>query len=475
MKKIAFFALSAMLLASCSEENAPQEPVTGKTISLSVTGPGELTSRTSTSENNGTLTTAFVAGDKVGVSATGGAVAANVEYKVAADGSKLETSTPIEFQYNQAANLTAYTPYAADATASGVTHSVNADQTVADNFNGSNFMTSKATVTKDAPEATLTFKPRTALVYVEMGGALGETAKSLTLCGMKPSVIWTAATDAVATSGDAINVNMYKVAESSVFMAFVPAQSSVAAQPLFKIAIGENTYIYTPTDAIEFKENTVKRFKLTVNADQTVNVEASVVNGSDWTEDPDQTENIDGEIVIDRDVLISAAEGNFTGKTLNGATGLQGTVEGWNALIAGTDNTSTITVNGDEAVIATNGGSWYQRALVYRTADNIVPANKYQLEFDVKGGNDIQIAVMRGQRAEILTSNVYFAVNDVTNPKVEATPADEYAHKSLTVDFSKVTSGNDVDFSTGVTVVFFAKTKDEQTHYIKNVTLIEAE
>lgn len=471
MKKIAFFALSAMLLASCSEENAPQEPVTGKTISLCVSGPGELTSRTSTSENNGTLTTAFVAGDKVGVSATGGAVAVNVEYKVAADGSKLETATPIEFQYNQAANLTAYTPYAADATATGVTHSVNADQTVADNFNGSNFMTSKATVTKDAPAATLTFTPRTALVYVEMGGALGETATGLTLCGMKPSVSWTAASDAVTTSGDAINVNMYKVAESNVFMAFVPAQSSVAAQPLFKIAIGEKTYIYTPTDAIEFKENTVKRFKLTVSADQTVNVEASVVNGSDWTEDPDKTENIDGEIVIDRDELISAAEGNFTGKTLNPATGYSTTIEGWNAMIAG--NTSTITVDGDEVVIVTNGGGWYQRALVYRIAADKLTARKYLLEFDVKGGTDIEIDVMRGQTNDF-KSNVYFSVGGTLNHKYESTPADEYTRKSLVVDFSQISEG-EVDFSTGVTVAFCAKTNTEQTHYIKNVTLIEAE
>lgn len=473
MKKIAFFALSAMLLASCSEENAPQEPVTGKTISLSVTGPGELTSRTSTSENSGTLTTAFVAGDKVGVSATGGAVAANIEYKVAADGSKLETSTPIAFQYNQAANLTAYTPYAADATASSVTHSVNADQTVVDNFNGSNFMTSKATVTKDAPEATLTFKPRTALVYVEMAGALGETAKALTLCGMKPTVSWTAASDAVATSGDAINVNMYKVAESSVFMAFVPAQSSVADQPLFKIAIGENTYIYTPTDAIEFKENTVKRFKLTVNADQTVNVEASVVNSSDWTEDPDKTENIGGEIARDYVEIISAAEGNFTDKSLSTVTGYASAVEGWNALIAGVGNNSTITVSGDEAVIATDGGSWYQRALVFRSPDNKATAHKYALEFDVKGGTDIQIAVMRGQRAGVLNTNVYFAVNNATSAKVESTQAD-YTHKSLTVDFSKISTG-DVDFSTGVTVSFYAKENAQQTHYIKNVTLTEIE
>lgn len=473
MKKIAFFALSAMLLASCSEENAPQEPVTGKTISLSVTGPGELTSRTSTSENSGTLTTAFVAGDKVGVSATGGAVAANIEYKVAADGSKLETSTPIAFQYNQAANLTAYTPYAADATASSVTHSVNADQTVVDNFNGSNFMTSKATVTKDAPEATLTFKPRTALVYVEMAGALGETAKALTLCGMKPTVSWTAASDAVATSGDAINVNMYKVAESSVFMAFVPAQSSVAAQPLFKIAIGENTYIYTPTDAIEFKENTVKRFKLTVNADQTVNIEASVVNSSDWTEDPDKTENIAGEIDRDYVEIISAAEGNFTDKSLSTVTGYASAVEGWNALIAGAGNNSAITVSGDEAVIATDGGSWYQRALVFRSPDNKATAHKYALEFDVKGGTDIQIAVMRGQRTGVLTTNLYFAVNNATSAKVESTQAD-YTHKSLTVDFSKISTG-DVDFSTGVTVSFYAKENAQQTHYIKNVTLTEIE
>lgn len=474
MKKIAFFALSTMLLASCSEENAPQEPVTGKTISLSVSGPGELTSRTSTSENNGTLTTAFVAGDKVGVSATGGAVATNVEYKVAADGSKLETATPIAFQYNQAANLTAYTPYSADATAAGLTHTVLADQTVADNFNASNFLTSNATVTKDAPAANLTFTPRTALVYVEMAGELGETANGLTLCAIKPALSWSAASDAVSTAGDAINVNMYKVADSKVFMAFVPAQSTVAAQPLFKIAVGENTYSYTPADAIEFKENTVKRFKLTVNADKTVNVEASVIDGSDWTEDPDKTENIDGEIARDYVELISAADGNFTDKSLSAVTGYSSAVEGWNAMIAAvTGNTSTITVNGDEAVIATNGGSWYQRALVFRSPDNKATAHKYALEFDVKGGTDIQIAVMRGQRAEILTTNVYFAVNNATSAKVESTQAD-YTHKSLTVDFSKIATG-DVDFSTGVTVSFYAKDNAQQTHYIKNVTLTEIE
>ena len=473
MKKIAFFALSAMLLASCSEENAPQEPVTGKTISLSVSGPGELTSRTSTSENNGTLTTAFVAGDKVGVSATGGAVATNVEYKVAADGSKLETATPIAFQYNQAANLTAYTPYSADATAAGLTHTVLADQTVADNFNASNFLTSKATVTKDAPAANLTFTPRTALIYVEMAGELGETANGLTLCAIKPALSWSAASDAVSTSGDAINVNMYKVADSKVFMAFVPAQSTVAAQPLFKIAVGENTYSYTPADAIEFKENTVKRFKLTVNADKTVNVEASVIDGSDWTEDPDKTENIDGEIARDYVEIISAADGNFTDKSLSAVTGYSSAVEGWNALIAGAGNNSTITVSEDEAVIATDGGSWYQRALVFRSPDNKATAHKYALEFDVKGGTDIQIAVMRGQRTGVLSANVHFAVNNATSAKVESTQAD-YTHKSLTVDFSKISTG-DVDFSTGVTVSFYAKDNAQQTHYIKNVTLTEIE
>ena len=90
----------------------------------------------------------------------------------------------------------------------------------------------------------------------------------------------------------------------------------------------------------------------------------------------------------------------------------------------------------------------------------------------MKGGSDIQIAVVRGQRKDILTTNVYFAVTGSTAAKVEKTTADEYTHKTLEVDLSQISTG-DVDFSTGVGVIFYAKDNTEQTHYIKNVTLIE--
>ena len=80
---------------------------------------------------------------------------------------------------------------------------------------------------------------------------------------------------------------------------------------------------------------------------------------------------------------------------------------------------------------------------------------------------------MRGQETGTFTSNAYFAVAGNTAAKVEKTEAD-YTTKTLEVDLSKISTGN-VDFSTGIGVIFFAKDNAEQTHYIKNVSLIEIE
>lgn len=471
MKKFAFIAVSTLLLASCSEENAPVNPAENQAITLSISEPVVL-SRTVTSETGNVLKTTFVAGDQIGVSATGGASATNAKFTVSADGTSLTTETPITFQFNTDAALTAYTPYV-EGTSANVTFSIKPDQTVANDFNASNFMTSKATVSKANPTASLTFSPRMTLVYVEMAGALGVNATNLKLRGIKPSLSWTASNDAVAADGDATDVTMHKAADKSVFMAFIPAQTTTAGEQLFAITIGSDSYSYKPTGAIEFKEGTVKRFKLTVNADQTVNIESSVVNGTDWTNDGNATENESGELTRNYLELISVADGTFTGKTLNPITGLSGAQEGWNALIAGTDNSSTITIENDEAVITTNGGNWYQRGLYFRSPNGVGTQHRYQLKFDVKGGTDIQVAVMRGQETGTFTSNAFFAVAGNTAAKVEKTVAD-YTTKTLEVDLSKVSTG-DVDFSTGIGVIFYAKDNAAQTHYIKNVSLIEIE
>ena len=472
MKKFAFIAASTLLLASCSEENAPVNPAENQAITLSISETVVL-SRTVTSETGNVLKTTFVAGDKIGVSATGGASATNAKFTVSADGTSLTTETPINFQFNTEAVLTAYTPYAAGESPN-VTFTIKPDQTVADDFNASNFMTSKATVSKANPTASLTFSPRMTLVYVEMAGALGVNATNLKLRGIKPSLTWTASTDAVVAEGGATDVTMHKAADKSVFMAFIPAQTTTAGEQLFAITIGSDSYSYKPTGEIAFKEGTVKRFKLTVNADQTVNIESSVVNGTDWTNDGNATENENGELTRNYLELISVADGKFTGKTLTPATGMQGAKEDWNAIIA--NNSSTITIEGDAAVIATNGGSWYQRALYFRAPNNINinTAHKFQLKFDVKGGTDIQVAVMRGQEKDIFTSNAFFAVAGILEKKVEKTEAD-YTTKTLVVDFSQISQG-DVDFSTGIGVIFNAKDNTAgQTHYIKNVSLIEVE
>lgn len=479
MKKFAFIAASTLLLASCSEENAPVNPAENQAITLSISEPVVL-SRTVTSETGNVLKTTFVAGDQIGVSATGGASATNAKFTVSADGTSLTTETPINFQFNTEAVLTAYTPYAAGESPN-VTFTINPDQTVANDFNASNFMTSKATVSKANPTASLTFSPRMTLVYVEMAGALGVNATNLKLRGIKPSLTWTASNDAVAAEGDATDVTMHKAADKSVFMAFIPAQTTTAGEQLFAITIGSDSYSYKPTGAIEFNEGTVKRFKLTVNADQTVNIESSVAGVTDWT-DTSATENENGELTRNYLELISVANGTFTGKTLNTATGLQGAKAGWNSIIAAAAGSSSVSISDDEAIISTAAGSWYQRALCFRTPDNINinTAHKYQLKFDVRGGSNIQVRVMRGQTAGILTENIDFSVAGQFSGKTEAT-TDIYTTKKIEVDLSlaKNKDGGTVepDFSTGISVLFFAATNTEQTqtHYIKNVSLIEVE
>lgn len=472
MKKFAFIAVSTLLLASCSEENAPVNPAENQAITLSISEPVVL-SRTVTSETDGVLKTTFVAGDQIGVSATGGASATNAKFTVSADGTSLTTETPITFQFNTDAALTAYTPYAASESPN-VTFTIKPDQTVANDFNASNFMTSKATVSKANPTASLTFSPRMTLVYVEMAGALGVNATNLKLRGIKPSLTWTASNDAVAADGDATDVTMHKAADKSVFMAFIPAQTTTAGEQLFAITIGSDSYSYKPTGAIEFKEGTVKRFKLTVNADQTVNIESTVVNGTDWTNDGDATENVGGELTRNYLELISVADGTFTDKTLNEATGLQGAKEGWNAIIA--NNSATITIEDDAAVIATKGDEWYRRALCFRSPNGLGSKHKYELKFEVKGGTGLNVRVQRGQETGNFTGNADFAVNGVTSGAGVSTSADDYQTKTLTVDLSQIaTPAGESDFSTGIAVVFFAATKAEQTHYIKNVSLIEVE
>ena len=148
--------------------------------------------------------------------------------------------------------------------------------------------------------------------------------------------------------------------------------------------------------------------------------------------------------------------------------------EGWNALIAGTGNSSTITIEGDAAVITTNGGSWYQRGLYFRSPNGIGTQHKYALKFEVKGGTPMNVRVMRGQQAGF-TANADFSVNGASSGSGVTTTSD-YELKTLEVDLSKLANpAGDADFSTGIGVLFFAASNAEQTHYIKNVSLIEIE
>lgn len=499
MKKqfiLAAMAVVALFTACSNEEENMMVPAEGAEVNFVIGGP---VTRTSTTEDAaGKYITNFVATDQIGIYATGGATGTNALYKVASDGTTLESTQEISYTSTDKTTFYAYSPYQENQTGSTVSFSVKSNQSAEADFNASNFMTTViANKTSADPNIELTFKPRLTLVRLEMAGELGKTASAVSVNG-KPTLTWTYAANTssdenadIATSGNAINIPMYhqnsdKTLDNPVFAAFLPEQKTTTGVPFFTITIGSSTYTYTPSAAIDLKANTIKKFKISIAADGTTRVLATTTNEVTWTEDGTIVENNNAEVSKQMIELISADAGDFSKATLNASvTGLQGTTEGWNPVIV--NSYATIEINSSEnaaTITGTGTGAWYQRALTYRTADNAGTLGKYTLSFSIKSNNstDITVAVMRGQTTNIYTTNAYFMVGAATAGKAESTTS-SYVTKSLTVDFSKIkeASGNEraatvEDLATGIMVLFYAKDAKggTDTHYIKDVTLEEA-
>ena len=108
-------ALGAALLSSCSQSDLT-EVATGKTsVNFSINGQSAITRSTTTAGTDGTYKTAFVAGDQIGIFASGASTAANVKYTVDTDGTGL-TGEYITINKEGEAQFFSYTPYNAEVT-----------------------------------------------------------------------------------------------------------------------------------------------------------------------------------------------------------------------------------------------------------------------------------------------------------------------------------------------------------------------
>ena len=485
-------ALGAALLSSCSQSDLT-EVATGKTsVNFSINGQSTITRSATTAGTDGTYTTAFVAGDQIGIFASGASAATNVKYTVDTDGTGL-TGENITITKEGEAQFFSYTPYNAEVTtAEKVTHSVAVNQQEDAAYNASNFMTAKSeTITGANPNVAFTFAPRLSLVRVELTGDLGATT-SMVKMNAKTAITWTPSTDNVEVKGEAAAITLHKEttdATHAVFTGFVPAQSFNGGTKVLEMTVGEKTYAFTPAANIALTEGKVNKIKVNIAGTTTVtteNIKFSNLAFGGWT-NQDITV-YDGEVKEEVPApieLITAEAGTFTSATaLPKTTGLKGCVEGWNALIV--SSYATIAFDAPENAMKldfTNDGAWYQRALVYRTPDNAGSPGKYKLTFKLKSANaqDIIVRVMRGQTNDF-TSNAYFCTgtNGFGGQSLKTATTD-YETKTVNIDMSQIKVGTDAarattaeDLATGISISFATKVdKTEETYFIKDVNLIE--
>lgn len=500
---------AAALLGACSNEENLTTPVADGTAVSFTLGDNGIMTRSLTTEESAGYKTVIQAAEQIGIYGKGTTAAtSNVLATVNTDGNGLTPSAEIKIGQSSTALFTAYTPYTANA-GETLAFSVKSDQSTATDFNASNLLTAKSDeVTASSPSVSLTFEPRLALVRVEMAGAEGINTSAVKV-NAKPQVTWTAATDALSeAAGTATDITMWhqnaaadEVA-SQIFAAFVPAQDITAGASFLTMTVGEKQYRFKPKSNFSLAAGKINKFKVTIGASGEITIESITIDVKDW--EVNDLTTIEGEveeIVPEPEPaieLISEAEGTPTANTtINESLGIRGTKEGWNAVLT-TATTTTIAYDAtNEAIKIANDatGSWYQKALVYRTANGKGSLGEYTIKFSVKTseGYDIQMRIMRGQISTASSTDdpdTFFCIGTgtfgatyikTTTGTTNAPVKGEWIEKSFTINLAKLgtsastaADATTADFANGIAVVIACKTATEaQDIYIKDLTFIE--
>lgn len=490
-------ALGAALLSSCSQSDLT-EVATGKTsVNFSINGQSTITRSATTAGTDGTYTTNFVAKDEIGIFASGASTATNVKYTVGNDGVGI-TGENITINKDGEAKFLSYAPYSAAAKADKVSHSVAVDQQEDAAYNTSNFMTAKAeNITATDPNVAFTFAPRLSLVRVELTGDLGVTT-SMVKMNAKTDITWTPSTDNVEVTGEAAAITLHKEtadATHAIYTGFVPAQTINGGTKVLEMTVGKQTYAFTPTSNITLTTGAVNKITVKIASPEppvitTENIKFSRLSVDAWTsQEIIVKEGEVTEVVPAPIALITAEAGTFTSATaLTKATGYQGCVEGWNALIV--NSLATIGYDATEDAMKLDiktqkDNTWYQKNLVYRTPNNAGSLGKYKLTFKVKStnGKNMIVRIMRGQTKDVFTGNGYFltGTNGFSGQSLTAATTDAYEAKVVDIDFSQIKVGTNAsreatidDLATGITVSFSTNSvNDEETYFIKDVKLKE--
>lgn len=436
MKKqtlLSTLAMATIFVACSNEESAT---VSGENHKVNFVIQ-QTVNRTITNGN----TTTFVEGDAIGITSLGLDIdMSNATYTVGANGS-LSGGT-FYYDGNNKGTFYAHYPTTSKFSEGTISMSVPANQATEAAFNACDFMTSTAIGDPTTGgTVVLKFKHRLALVKVIWNGS--TSAKGVTLLGVKPTITWTHATDVTTTSGDAIDINLWKQDGKQEYWAMIPEQTLAKGKQMLTIEDVDKDYSYTLSADLAFSANNVK--KITLNVTEAGEVEAVISNIDieDWDEDTNDGGGTVEEVILPPIELISETEGkNITlipNVKSNAAAGA------WNVAV---EDGNTIEIGSDNSLhFNISTGSWWNNAVYFRPSETLaakIKPTRYKLTFDMKAEEVYRqgyFMVLKGDEP----GNVYFPIKEELKPDSTyaktcypfITDTTKYTTKTYLVDFSK--------------------------------------
>lgn len=444
----------AALICSCSDDHSgePAIPATGQPVQFEISN---VQSRTVTNADN---STEFVPGDRIGIYGAKGATGSNVAFIVGSDGS-LQAEAGSGIFYNpgggSTADFHAYYPYAATQGASAVSFTVGADQSSAELFNASDFMTASTLGITTGSEAAvpLIFKHRLAIVQLEVVTSNPAALQGASVCGVLGTAEWNMASDAVTATGETATVKMWARSDDGLtYWAAVPAQTVAQNTRLLTLDFGDASYAFTTSAPVTLSEGKIKKFRIGVGEDDQVVIFSSDITVSPWQED---SEIVDGSgDLVEPDPLMPLQDFSAFNPTLIQKNKEEITSPGWYLFhLYETDQLGVVTDGNRDNVLhirrvlqeGKTSLEWHNGACYYAAAN---PEKRvYALTFTARSsyadnmkGNQLRIgAYMKNaagtdhfvamRKGDDLVSTIYYQV-----------PSEEYATYTLEFDMSKVST-----------------------------------
>lgn len=441
----------AALACSCSDRTSEQPlPSAGKSVRFEI---GTVRSRTVTNTDN---TTDFIAGDRIGIYGAKGATGTNVAFIVGADG-QLQPEAGGGIFYDPAGGATsdfyAYYPFTSSQSGQSVSFTVGADQSTAELFNASDFMTASTLGVTTGAETpvTLIFEHRLAVVQLEVVTSKADDFKGASLCNIQPTALWNMTSDTMTTQGDASEVKMWGRSDDGLtYWAVIPAQTVAAGTRLISLDFGADTYAFTPTGPVTLNEGMIKKFRIGVGDSGQLVVFSSELEVKPWQTDPDEIDG-DGELV-EPDPLMPLQDFSAFNPVMIQRNKEEITTPGWYLFHLYDTDVLEVTADGDRDKVmhirrvlqdGKTGLEWHNGAVYYAAANP--EKRKYTLTFTARSsfsenmkGNQLRIGAYMKDAAGVDHFVALSKGDDLVTTVYYQVPSEEYATYTLELDMSKV-------------------------------------